>query len=234
MSAEIASSAPSLAHGVSLMPGMPAGLSLLVCLVAAAGVAWVWSRRFTGGWAWAGGARFASRLEPVALELFVADRGRCRALEGELRAALSRLQLVLGPALPARTSVDVQDTICQDGALAGCIHLGERAGGASYAIVHLALRVRERDLRPDEVLAVLVEQCLALAARRDAGTTIVLPVELPVPGASGEPGAGAIEPRSRAGDAVVAPPDPLAAPVPLAPLASYQGRDGLARTHRAG
>jgi hypothetical protein len=165
--------------------------------------------------------------------LLVADRGRRRALEAELRAALSRLQLLLGPALPAHTSVVVQDTICQDGALAGCTHLGERSGGAAYAIVRLALRVREQELSADKVLAVLTEQCLALAAQRDAGTTVVLPVELPAPATRGDRGAGAPETRWPSADAAV-PPDPLAAPLPLSPLASYQGRDGLARTQRTG
>jgi hypothetical protein len=217
----------------SLAPSWPAWLSWLVGIVAVGGAAGVCVRRMSGSWPWAARARRVARPVPFALELLVADRGRRRALEGELRAALSRLQLLLGPALPAHTSVVVQDTICQDGGLAGCTHLGERSGGAAYAIVRLALRVREQELSADEVLAVLTEQCLALAAQRDAGTTVVLPVELPASTTRGDRGAGTPETRWPVADAAV-PPDPLAAPLPLSPLASYQGRDGLARTQRAG
>jgi hypothetical protein len=230
VSIEVVSATSSLAPS---WPAWPTWLSWLVGIVAMGGAAGVCARRVSGSWPWAARARRVVRPAPFALELLVADRGRRRALEGELRAALSRLQLLLGPALPAHTSVVVQDTICQEGALAGCTHLGERSGGASYAIVRLALRVQEQELSADQVLAVLAEQCLALAAQRDARTTVVLPVELPAPAARGDRGAGATESRWPVADAAV-PPDPLAIPLPLSPLGAYQGRDGLARTHRPG
>jgi hypothetical protein len=186
----------------------------------------------------------------VVLELLTADRLRRRALEGELRTALWRLQQVLGPALPAHLAVVVQDTICGDGALAGCTHVGARPGGVPYALVRLAFTVNGQPLATDQVLAVLAEQCLALAGRGDIGTTVVLPVELPAlipvrPSQREAPPNGAPH-RATATEATGATgatgvpgvpgalrPDPLAAPrqrppaMTLAPLAAPPGRDGL-------
>lgn len=214
---------PTIAHFVANWPVW------LACVAVAGGAIVALARRRSPLlWPWPGGR--AVRLAPIALEILITDRARRRSLEEELRTALARLQQLLGPALPGHTSVVVQDTISQEGHLVGCTHVGKRPGGAHYAIVRLALRVDGQELSADRVLAVLAEQCIALAARRDVGTTVVLPVG-PAVSPTARPGPRRNldgEPASLPdGGAVdVLRPDPLA-PSPLAPLAAYRSRDGF-------
>ena len=134
----------------------------------------------------------------VPVAVVVADRAQRRSLERELRAALSRLERVLGRPWPADTAIIVQKVVCTDRQLAGCSQIGQRPDGARFVLIRLALQVNGRRLSTDELLAALVEQCVGVALR-SGGPCVLVPFDL-------EPS----EQTGRAGRPAALRPDPLA------------------------
>jgi hypothetical protein len=100
----------------------------------------------------------------------VSDHRRARELEQALQRALVRLRRALGHCFwgdDRRLVVVVQHAIGGDRPLAGCTLAGIRRDGSQLILVRLALQARGRDLSTDEVLAALVEQCVALTTQTD-------------------------------------------------------------------
>lgn len=139
-------------------------------------------------WLAAVGARIASIVRrarqalcswrhPVPVEVLLTDRGRRRALEGELRAGLRQLRRALGTPLPANLAVVVQQVIRTDRQLAGCYQVGQREDGARFALIRLAVQVNGRRLSTDELLAALAEQCIGLMIHDGGGPSVLVPVE---------------------------------------------------------
>lgn len=142
----------------------------LPCLRAArARVAKIASRLWHALWHW---------RRSVPVEVLIVNRARRRALERELRAALRRLERALGAPLPDDLAVVVQQIIKTDRQLAGCCQVGQRPAGGRFALIRLALQVNGRSLGVDELLAVLAEQCIGLAAQESGGPSVLIPVEL--------------------------------------------------------
>jgi hypothetical protein len=123
--------------------------------------------------------------DAVPIVVLLVDPRRRRAIERELRAGLRQLRPVLGDALEGDFAIVVQQTIPADPHLAGCCQIGQRPDGARLTVLRLALRADGRTLGSDELLAVLAEQCVGLAAER-SGPTALVPIEL----RSAEPAAG--------------------------------------------
>lgn len=117
----------------------------------------------------------------VPVEVLIAERGRRRALEHDLRAALARLQRMVGSPHLMEVAVVAQHVIRTDRELAGCYQTAWRQDGVRFALLRLALQVNGRELRTDELLAVLAEQYIALTLEQSAGTSLLVPVELETP-----------------------------------------------------
>jgi hypothetical protein len=154
-------------------------------------------------------ARRAIRRHPVPVEVLLVDRTRRRALARDLRTALRQLRRVLGTTFPADLGVVVQQTLCAERPLVGCYELGPRGEGTRAVLVRLALSAGGRRLSTDELLAVLADQCVAIAAELH-GPRVVVPVEVaaPMPGPAEAPAALRGDPltptHSRVGPAVPA------------------------------
>ena len=104
------------------------------------------------------------------VQVVVSDHRRARELEQALQRALVRLRRALGHRFwgdDRRLVVVVQHAIGGDRPLAGCTLAGIRRDGSQLILVRLALQARGRDLSTDEVLAALVEQCVALTTQTD-------------------------------------------------------------------
>lgn len=112
--------------------------------------------------------------------VMVADRTRQRALEREVRRSLRRLATALGQDVLNNLTVVGQHVIVTNHPLAGCYHVGQRADGANFALVRLALTVGGRTLSTDEILAALAEQYLGLVLQESGGMSVTVPVELDV------------------------------------------------------
>lgn len=117
------------------------------------------------------------RGDPV--EVFVTDRSRRLKHERDIRGAMRRLRRVLGRSLPADAVVIVQQVVvAADHPVAGCYHLGQRPDGAAFVLIRLALEVDGRALTPDQLLANLAEQCIAIAMQHDGALSVVVPLDL--------------------------------------------------------
>lgn len=121
------------------------------------------------------------RRHSVPVEVLIAERGRRRALERDLRAALARLRRTVGSLHLMEVAVVAQHVIRTDRELAGCYQTAWRQGGVRFALLRLALQVNGRELGTDELLAVLAEQYIGLALEQSVGTSLLVPVELETP-----------------------------------------------------
>lgn len=107
--------------------------------------------------------RPALRRTPVPIEVISGDRAcrvRWRHLIGD---GVRRLQRLTGaPTSPAFALLVVESL--PDGQRSALSSVRRRGDGRAFQLVRLALSVPERRLVPDEVLAVLAEQYLAVTA----------------------------------------------------------------------
>ncbi len=133
----------------------------------------------------------------IPVEVVIADRSRRSTLGRELTWGLRRLRRILGDILPSTLAVVAQQVIATDHQLAGCYQVGQRPDGTRFALIRLALQVNGRRLTTDELLAVLAEQCIALATQ-GSGPSVLVPIDL-------EPA-----PAHEAGQHPPRPADPLA------------------------
>ena len=122
----------------------------------------------------------------IAVEVLLADRARRRAVERHVRATLCRLRRVLGSQFPSEAAVIVQQVVVTERQLAGCYQISHEHDGTRIALIRLALEVDGRPLTTDELLAVLAEQCIALAMQ-SAGPGLLVPIDL-APYRSDDPG----------------------------------------------
>ena len=165
--------------------------------------------------AWRGGRR-APRIQ-----VLVAHWERRRTLERALGGALRQLREALGPDFPGpdtRLVVLVQQAIWTDrGQQLASRSQFVQAGDRRSVLVRLALNVGGRDRSTDEVLAALVEHCVALASgpqpqvalrAADERVGAAMPPHDP-PGAFAGRGIG-----GGGGEETILPPDPLAPPAP--------------------
>jgi hypothetical protein len=114
----------------------------------------------------------ALRQRPATpVEVLVVDRARRRSVERSLGARLLRLERLLPPDPTERVVVVVQQTIGDDQPVAGRLEVAQRPDGTRRALVRLALQVGGRRLTPDELLAALCDQWLALASGYTATAT---------------------------------------------------------------
>lgn len=113
----------------------------------------------------------------IPIEVLTADRAKRAVVGRELDRGLRRLRRVLDDALPADLAVVAQHVIATDHQLAGCYQVGQRPDGPRFALIRLALQVNGRRLATDELLAVLAEQCIGLAAQGN-GPTVLVPIDL--------------------------------------------------------
>ena len=134
------------------------------------------------------GLSAAVRGQPdlIAVEVLLADRARRTAVERHVRATLCRLRRVLGSHFPSEATVVVQQVVVTDRQLAGCYQISHEHDGSRVALIRLALEVDRRPLTTDELLAVLAEQCIALAMQ-SAGPGLLVPIVL-APSRSDDPG----------------------------------------------
>lgn len=114
----------------------------------------------------------------VAVLLTDAPRRRC--LERHVRGALGQLQRTITLPIPGEVAVVVQQVITTDRQLAGCCQIVQRPEGGRFSLLRLALQVNDRPVGLDELLAVLAEQYLGLAAQMSGASSILVPVELEV------------------------------------------------------
>ena len=121
------------------------------------------------------------RRHSVPVEVLIAERARRRTLEHDLRAALARLQRTVGSPHLMEVAVVAQHVVRTDRELAGCYQTAWRQGGVRFALLRLALQVNGRELRTDELLAVLAEQYIGLTLEQSAGTSLLVPVDLETP-----------------------------------------------------
>lgn len=135
----------------------------------------------SGLWAAAHGQPYCP---PV--EVLLAERARRRGVERHVRAALHRMRRALGPRFPSDAAVIVQQFVVTDRQLAGCYQISRHPDGTRIALIRLALQIDGRLLTTDELLAVLAEQCIALAMQ-SAGPGLLVPIDL-VPSRSDDPG----------------------------------------------
>ena len=120
--------------------------------------------------------RFRRRRRMVPVEVLITDRVRRRALERDLRRALTGLERAIGTPLPDGLGVIVQHAISTDRQLAGCCHLGQHPDGSRLSLVRLALQANGRRLTTDELLAVLAEQCVTALTQHTP--CVLIPIEL--------------------------------------------------------
>lgn len=116
----------------------------------------------------------------VRVEVLVANEKWRSTLEAEVRRVIRQLERVLGRPLDGtgNIAIIVQQVIKTDRQLAGCYQTGKRNDETRFALVRLALQVNGRRLDLDEVLAVLVEQWIALSVQEGGGNSVLVPFEL--------------------------------------------------------
>jgi hypothetical protein len=115
----------------------------------------------------------------VPVVVLVADRRTRRELERSLAGGLHRLRRAVDLPASVTVTVVVQHALLTEGAggrLAGCSELAQQADGGRTVLIRLALDPDGRRLTPDELLALLAEQWLALAAQLDGGTRVLVPL----------------------------------------------------------
>jgi hypothetical protein len=113
----------------------------------------------------------------IPIEVLVANPTRRRRLERKLRAGLRQLQRVLGQPPSGEITILVQQVITTDRQLAGCCHLALRPDGTPSALWRLALQSNGRRLDTDDLLAVLVEQWIALM-NEQSDPVVLVPVDI--------------------------------------------------------
>ena len=119
--------------------------ALLVASLAAAGC-WLW---------------IILRPSPIPIEVVSGDRACRRRWQHVLGNGVRRLQRLTGAPTAPALALLVVDSL-PDGQRAALSPLRRRGDGRTIQLVRLALSVPERRLAPDEVLAVLTEQYLAV------------------------------------------------------------------------
>jgi hypothetical protein len=117
----------------------------------------------------------------VPIVVLVADRRTRVALERSLAGGLHRLRRAVDLPAPVAVTVVAQHALLAEGtagSMAGCSELAQRADGNRAVLIRLALHPSGRRLAPDELLAVLAEQWLALAAQLDGGARVLVPLDV--------------------------------------------------------
>jgi hypothetical protein len=122
--------------------------------------------------------RYLDGRRTIPVEVLVNNRAQRRTIERDLRSGLRRLRRALGGQFPMGVTVLVQHVICTDRQLAGCYQVSHGPDGDSFALIRLALELAGRQLRTDEMLSVLAEQCIGLAIHQAGGTGVLVPIEL--------------------------------------------------------
>jgi hypothetical protein len=113
----------------------------------------------------------------IPVEVLLAERPRRRGVERQVHAALRQLRQVLGPRFPSDVAVIVQQIVVTERQLAGCYQISHQHDGTRIALIRLGLEIEGRPLTTDELLAVLAEQCIALAMQ-SAGPGLLVPIDL--------------------------------------------------------
>lgn len=122
-------------------------------------------------------AAACGQIDPIAVEVMLADRARRKGIERHVRATLCRLRRVLSSQFPSDAAVIVQQVVVTERQLSGCYQISNQHDGTRIALIRLALEVDGRLLTTDELLAVLTEQCIALAMQ-SAGPGLLVPIDL--------------------------------------------------------
>ncbi len=115
---------------------------------------------------------------PACVEVLATDRIERRLLEREIRAGLRRLERVSSPTLSCQTCVLVQRMVQSNHPLAGCALVSQTSEGRRFTLIRLATHVGERALALDEILSVLAELWIGVAAEQVTTPVVLVPVEL--------------------------------------------------------
>jgi hypothetical protein len=101
--------------------------------------------------------RALPRRRVPCVEVMLADDGRARAIQRDVRLGMRRLRRALGSTLLRDVSVIVQQTV---GANEPPYELLERDDESYQVVIRLPLNVDGRTLVPDELLATLADRCI--------------------------------------------------------------------------
>jgi hypothetical protein len=112
------------------------------------------------------------------VEVLATDSKERRRLTREIRTALRRLERVAGPTLSCPSAVLVQRTVRGTHGLAGCSLITRNTDGRRFTLIRLATQVDGRPLTLDEILAVLAELWVGVAADQLAMPVVLVPCEL--------------------------------------------------------
>ena len=112
------------------------------------------------------------------MEVLATDRIERRRLEREIRSALRRLARVSSPTLSCQAGVLVQRTVQSNHPLAGCALVSQTSEGRRFTLIRLATHVGGRALTLDEILAVLAELWIGVAAEQVTTPVVLVPVDL--------------------------------------------------------
>ncbi len=113
----------------------------------------------------------------IPIEVLVTRFWRRLSIQVRLRRAIHKLQRILPEPLPLDAAVVVQQIVVTERQLPGCYQVSQRPDGNRFALIRLALQVDGRRLSPDELLAVLAEQYIALAMQ-SIGPSLLVPIDL--------------------------------------------------------
>lgn len=102
--------------------------------------------------------RLVPQTMPVTIIVLIADQRRGRRLQRRLSLGVRQLQHGFGQ--PPLTIV-VQERL-DGGRRSGCHRMYQRPDGTPTTLIRLALRLGEHRLTVDELLAALVDECVAL------------------------------------------------------------------------
>ena len=111
---------------------------------------------------------------PTHVEVVVADARRRRSLKRDVSRGVRRLRRFLGERFPAHLAVIVQQGIYDESQPASKVQRIGRQKGGQAVVVRLALQVNGRRLSTDDILALLTEQCLRLAAGQPTDSTVTI------------------------------------------------------------
>jgi hypothetical protein len=156
-------------------------------------------RAVAAGWRRLRAVACPDRPPPVCVEALLYGRRERRAMQHALTGAVRQLRRVAAVPAPHTVAVIVQQSLpaaTPGHPLAACTEVRSQPDGGRLALIRLAAEPGGYRLRPDDVLAALAEQWLALAADLAGGTRVLVPLELS------------------------ALAEPALLPVPLAPLPS--------------
>ena len=121
------------------------------------------------------------RPPPVRVEALLFGRRERRAMQHTLAGAVRQLRRVAAVPAPHTVAVIVQQSLpaaTPGHPLAACTEVRPQPDGGRLALIRLAAEPGGYRLRPDDVLAALAEQWLALAADLAGGTRVLVPLEL--------------------------------------------------------